>query len=335
MFGWFVFGCGVLCAQNERIPGWQPEVREEFYPSSADGTLQPTLLYDPRSKEPAPLLVALHTWGGNHKQAEPAYSEWCIRKGWVFVHPEFRGANTKPSACGSELVVQDILSVVEWAKQKTLVDPKRIYLIGASGGGYASMLMAGRAPEVWAGVSAWCGIFDLRDWHAKHRGGPYGRAIEAACGGAPGTDSLVDEEYRKRSASAWLENAKGLPVDINAGIFDGHKGSVPVSHSLKAFNVLSDSSGRVTEAEISLMTEKPEVPEELLFKGMDPLYKKWNVLFRRISQNSRVTLFQGGHEIVHVAGLAWLEQQRKGQAAVWEVPVSEMDLSDKSTESGK
>ncbi|MFM7606398.1 MAG: hypothetical protein ACKO8Z_14535, partial [Prosthecobacter sp.] len=42
-------------------------------------------------------------------------------------------------------------------------------------------------------------------------------------------------------------------------------------------------------------------------------------LFRKTSGNTRVTLFEGGHEIVHQAALNWLAIQRKGQPVVWEL----------------
>ena len=305
------------------LPGWPPEVREAFYPSRADDTLQPTLFYAPKSDAPAPLLVALHTWSGNYKQAQPAYADWCIRKGWILVHPNFRGPNKTPEACGSDLVVEDILSVLDWARKTARVDPDRIYLMGASGGGYASMLLAGRAPQVWAGVSAWCGIFDLRHWHAERKQDGYAKMMEAACGGAPGTSPAVDEQYGKRSASTWLANASGLPLDLNTGIWDGHKGSVPVSHSLNAFNVLAAPADRIPAEQIHELTVNATVPEARRFEGSDPVYGKRPVLFRNISGNCRITIFEGAHDMVVNAGLLWLEQQRKGQAPIWKVEASE------------
>ncbi|MEY5026193.1 MAG: hypothetical protein RLZZ244_1721 [Verrucomicrobiota bacterium] len=305
------------------LPGWPPAVSEQHYRSRADQTLQPTLFYRPQASTPAPLLVALHTWGGTHLQAEPAYAEWCIRKGWVLVHPHFRGPNKTPEACGSDLVVQDILSVVEWAQSQAPVDPNRIYLIGCSGGGFASMLLAGRAPHLWAGVSQWCGIFDLRDWHSersRNPSDPYARMMEAACGGPPGSSPEVDAQYRHRSASTWFASAAGIPMDLNTGIWDGHKGSVPVSHSLKAFNTLAAPEKRIPDEDLRSMTTLAQVPEALRFDGGDPLYSKRPVLLRRISGQTRVTVFEGGHESVLGAGLAWLELQRKGQPAVWNVP---------------
>jgi acetyl esterase/lipase len=304
------------------IKGWQPEVYEAFFPSRGDGSLQPTLCYFPKPDKPAPLLVALHTWQGDYLQPEPAYSAWCIQKGWAFVHPHFRGANKKPEACGSELVVEDILSLVEWAKQMGPIDPDRIYLTGNSGGGYASMLLAGRAPKIWAAVSQWCGIYDLRDWHTQRSSDAYGRMLEAVCGGAPGSSQEVDEQFRKRSASTWLKAAAEIPMDLNTGIFDGHKGSVPVSHSLNAFNELAKPGDQLPRPLIDEMTRSAQVPEAHRFQGHDPLYANRPVLFRKTSAQTRITVFEGGHESVTTAGLAWLEQQRRGKPAVWEIPVS-------------
>lgn len=301
------------------IPGWQPEIREESYLSGADGSMQPTLFYDPAGGKPAPLLVALHTWGGNYKQPEPGYAAWCIQKGWVFAHPDFRGPNRTPQACGSELVIEDIRSLVAWAQQKAQVDPRRIYLIGCSGGGYAAMLLAGRMPDLWAGVSQWCGIFDLRQWHAKHKGATYGKMLESACGGAPGSSPEVDEEFRKRSASHWFAGAVNVPMDLNTGILDGHKGSVPIDHSLNAFNALANPADRIAEADIESMTRTATVPAALQFSGNDPLYSDRAVLFRKVSAQTRITVFQGGHESVLGAGLAWLEKQVQGTPAVWKI----------------
>ena len=318
------------------VPGWQSEVLETRYPSSADNTLQPTLYYWPKTEAAVPLLVALHTWSNDYLQAEPAYAEWCIKKGWAMIHPNFRGRNDRPEACGSELAVGDILSAVEWAKAQTRIDADRVYLIGVSGGGYASLLMAGRAPQIWAGVSAWAAIYDLADWHRERGADRYARAIESVCGGAPGGGALMDEQYRRRSASGWLGKAGGVPVDIQTGIHDGHRGSVPVSHSLKAFNVLAGSRETVEERLIRQMTSTGAVPAEERFSGTDGLYPQHPVLFRRVSGNVRVTLFEGGHEIVHAAGLAWLERQRRGRPAEWDlrgaVPVS---LESGKTDSGK
>lgn len=310
----------IVEAPKANIVGWPSEVRAIEYPSDADGTNQPALFYDPGGDTPKPLLVALHSWSGDYRQANPAYAQWCIAKGWVLIHPDFRGVNQRPEACGSELVVKDILSAVAFAKRTCKIDPSRVYLIGASGGGYASLLLAGRAPELWAGVSAWCPIYDLKAWHAetKSRKLRYAEMLESVCGGPPGSSPIVDEEYRRRSAKAFLAQAAGkVNLSINTGITDGHQGSVPVGHTLRAFNAVANESDRLSEDDIAAFESRPELSAPWRQAIDDPTFGKRRPLFRRVSNSAQVTIFQGGHEIVFPAGLAWLEQQRLGKPPVW------------------
>ncbi|MBC8372908.1 MAG: prolyl oligopeptidase family serine peptidase [Planctomycetes bacterium] len=287
------------------------------YRSSADSTDQPTMFYAPESKTAIPLLAGLHSWSADYRQVGPrcSYAQWCIRNKWAFIGPNFRGPNKRPQACGSQLAVDDIISAVQYARKNANIDENRIYLVGASGGGHAALLMAGRAPEIWAGVSAWVGISDLKAWHAectksKRR---YAGEIEKSCGGPPGKSDKVDIEYKNRSPLTWLHRARktGVRLDINAGINDGHSGSVPISHSLRAFNAVADPADRISDADIVHMVEKAEVPTHLRKKLSDRTYGPKIPLLRKISGPARITIFQGGHEIVPTAALTWLSLQKK------------------------
>ena len=254
---------------------WPKEIKEIEYLSSADSTMQPALFYAPEeTKEPVPLLVGLHTWSGNYKQKMSIpYGQWCINNGWVFIHPHFRGPNRTTEATGSDLVVGDILSAVEHAKKQANIDTDRIYLLGASGGGYTSLLMAGKAPDVWAGVSAWVPITDLKDWYNECRALQCSHAndIVKSCGGEPGASAAVELEYVKRSPVTYLKGAVGVPLDINAGIKDGHhSGGVPVNHSLRGFNVVAAKKDRISEEDIKYFVEKIEVPPHLKQEINDP-----------------------------------------------------------------
>lgn len=307
---------GPYKCQAKDTPAWPEEVNEIKYISSADSTAQPALFYAPTTtKKAAPLLVALHTWSGNYMQKMSVpYAKWCIEKGWVFIHPNFRGPNWTRQATGSELVVADIISAVDYAKDNANVNPNRIYLVGGSGGGYTSLLMAGRAPDIWAGVSAWVPIMDLRAWYFECRrlGSGHADDIVKSCGGPPDTDPAVDLEYKKRSPISYLKKAVHLPLDINAGIRDGHhSGGVPVSHCLQVFNIVAAEKDRISEESIKYFVEKAQVPSDLKKKLVDPTYGKKVPLFRRSSGKARITIFDGGHEIIYEAALTWLAKQQK------------------------
>ncbi|HIL24724.1 MAG TPA: hypothetical protein EYG19_04925 [Verrucomicrobia bacterium] len=308
----------IAVSVSAALKGWPKEIREIKYLSKADNTKQPALFFAPTVRgEPRPLLVGLHTWSSDYRQNNSPYGKWCIEHKWNFIHPNFRGPNRRPQATGSELVVADILSAVEFAKKNGAVDETRIYLVGASGGGYAALLMAGRAPEVWAGVSAWVPILDLAQWHAhtSKRKMKYAREIELSIGGKPMAGSEAAAEAMKRSPVTYLAHAKGVALDINAGINDGHSGSVPISHSLDAFNLLAAAKDRLGADLISEFVKTAKVPAAL--KGQAPVdvaYGKKAVLFRRQSGAARVTIFQGGHEIIPAAALHWLAKQQRIRA---------------------
>ena len=287
--------------------------------SSADGAAQKALWWRPDAAagRPVPLLVALHSWSSDYQQKESLdYLERCRARGWALIHPDFRGPNRTPLACGSQMAIADVADAVAFARSHANIDPRRIYLAGVSGGGYMALVMAHSHPEIWAAVSAWVPISDLARWHreTKARGLRYAADLEAVFGGPPGAGADTDAEYRRRSPVFHLRAARGLPIDINAGIHDGHTGSVPVSHSLEAFNALARANGfprRVIAAEdIRAIVETERIPRRLVRHLSDAAYSK-PVLFRRQAGPARITLFDGAHEMLMDAAFAWLEKQSR------------------------
>jgi len=301
---------------------WPPEIRTESFTSPADGSEQKTLLYAPPGAEPVPLLVAFHTWSGDYRQDESPYAQWCIARGWAMLHPDLRGPANRPDAAGSDIAFADLQAAIAFAKGRRAIDARRIYAIGVSGGGMMALLAAARMPDVWAAASAWVPVTDLAAWHAESlvRKNKYAKEIELVCGGPPGGSPEGEAAYAARSAVARLGAAAlPFPLDINTGIHDGHTGSVPVSHAIRAFNAVAAADDRIPADVIDAVIRDRRVPEPLAFRGTDPLYASRPVLFRRRSGPARLTIFAGGHDIVHEAGLTWLEAQQRGAAAVWDV----------------
>ena len=289
-------------------------------PSSKDGTLQKVIYWRPESAAydavgpGVPLVVFLHSWSGGYEQGPPWIAQ-AKKLGWVLVAPDFRGPNSRPEACASDLASQDILDAVAFARRDARIDAHRIYLVGGSGGGHMSLVMAARAPDIWAAVSAWVPISDLAAWHAESsvRKNNYAKMIEQCCGGAPGP--ATEAEYRHRSPLFHLAAAKGVPLDINTGIHDGHTGSVPVSHSLRAFNVLAAADRQIAAEDIDFMVREQKIPAKLAAETQSDPERQKATLFRRSSGNVRVTVFEGGHDSEPSAALEWLARQRKGQPA--------------------
>lgn len=294
--------------------GPPPGVQVITVRSTIDGTAEPVWFLPNPLPEPAPLLVHLHSWSA--RLGEAAVARDCAKRGWAFLSPNFRGPNNRPEACASRLAIQDVLDAVAHARSATRVDPRRIYVVGGSGGGHMTLMMAQAAPELWAAVSAWVPIADLVAWHAfsKQKGSAYHKMLEQSCGGPPGTPA-TDAEYRVRSPLFHFARAEGVPIDIQAGIRDGHEGSVPVSHALRAFNVLAEANGQpgraLSAADIGFITTEARLPERLAAERVDEPERKRAVLFRRTAGPVRITLFDGGHESDFATALRWLAQQEK------------------------
>jgi len=309
----------VLPAENP----WPKTVTRIEIRSSHDGSMQPALFGLPQgaTETPRPLLVALHTWSSGYDQPGSApWAEEALARGWVFIHPDFRGANTNPGAGGSEAAIADVLDAVTEARRRANIDPRRIYLAGYSGGGHAALLVAAKSPGIWAAVSVWSPITDLAAWHAesKERGlDRYARDIEALCGGAPEAGTRADQECYRRSPLSFLNALRGLPLDLNTGIRDGHapkieSGTVPISHAIRAFNRLAETADRIPEPLLEAMMRGASVPGAHAFRGEDPGYgRAHRVLFRRSSGPVRLTLFDGDHEVVEKAAVSWLAEYRR------------------------
>jgi len=317
-------GGGVKAEPKQRA---YPEgVREVKFLSGGDGTEQPALFWAPGGEDPVPLLVALHTWSGNYRQrgGEVVYAEWCQFQDWAFLHPDFRGPNRTPEAMGSDLVIADIAAAVAWAKEHRAIDSSRVYAVGVSGGGHAAMLAAARLPELWAAVSAWCGISDIDAWHRQTRDAGrdrYARDIEMAIE-APVGSEVWRRETRDRSPVSWLGEPRTFPLDIWHGIEDGRSGSVPFTHALHAWNATAKPTERFPEEEIEAYYRDKVPPGSWSRFVVEPDADSADrrvPLLRRVSGQTRLTLFDGGHEIDHVRALGWLAEQKKGRPPRWEV----------------
>lgn len=287
--------------------------------SSLDGASQPSLVWAPESakSQATPLLVYLHSWSGDYRQDNSAWFHEAVQRGWIYLHPNFRGINKTPEACGSRLARQDILDAMDAVLGDYRVDSNRIYLAGSSGGGHMSLLMAAYFPERFSAVSSWVPITSLADWYAFHaKDGKldhYARMTLDALGGPPGESPAVDEQYRDRSPLFQLQRVGDLPIDINAGVTDGKTGSVPIFHSLRAFNVIAEAhqTTPISDAEMQQLWAdgrlKSPGPDD---ETDDPDLGRQKYLRRR-SGNARVTIFDGGHEGLANAACRWLEAQSR------------------------
>lgn len=309
---------GDFCALCDTgIQRWQrdvPGVQDVRIPSTMDDHEQPALWLPPSGDGPQPLLVVLHSWSTGYQQhLGIPYAQWAKQSGWGMINPDFRGVNDDPDATGSELAVQDVIDAIDFAAEKAEIDEDRVYVIGFSGGGMMSLLMAGRHPDRFAGAVAWVPIHDLVEWYqynvAEQPGAHYAANIRSSCGGDPTKDDAARQECEQRSPETYLDAARdaGVPVYLGHGLSDD---VVPPIHSLWVFNQLA-GEGQTLDDDLLDAVAQNRLPEgldsaveaETYFSSDDP-----DVLLSRKVDEVTLVLFEGEHDMVYNPGLEWMWQ---------------------------
>lgn len=171
-----------------------------------------------------------------------------------------------------------------------------------------TMLMAARHPEPWVAASAWVGITDLVAWHANHADGKYGEMMRSALGGAPGDSAEVDAAIRIVHRSRTLQVASRYLS--TSGRRDGHnKASVPIRHLLDAFNAIARAAGGevVEEDEMAQIcsAQDGELACPRPFDRVEDAIFGRKIFLCRETGGTWVTIFDGGHEGIDSAALAW------------------------------
>ena len=204
------------------------KVTEILIKSTMDGTMQPSLFYKSNTKGKRPLLVGLHTWSHDRFNQIDNMLPYAEKYDFNLLLPEFRGNNLKTNpicteACGSDYAKQDIKDAIDYITENENIDKDNIFLLGLSGGGHMSLLMAGFIPEYFKAIGAYVPITDLEKW--TNQNGNYREHVLACC-------SNNTDEMKKRSPMSYVENIAKANLKIFHGKFDP---VVPVSHSLELY----------------------------------------------------------------------------------------------------
>ena len=149
---------------DKRKLDWPSEFKVVEIRSALDTSMQKAYFYKSESGKPKPLVVSLHTWSGYYDQHDPL-AELCKARDLNYIHPDFRGANFISDACCSELALSDIDQSISYAINNSNVDTGEIYVIGVSGGGYATLSSFMKSKYKIRKFSAWASISDLVAWY--------------------------------------------------------------------------------------------------------------------------------------------------------------------------
>jgi len=248
------------------------EMQEIRCLSSRDGASEPVLIYHPGGQTPVPLVVGLHTWSYDRKNQVEGILPLCRERGWGLLLPEFRGPSldTNPrarQAGGSPVAVQDVLDAVATVSRCYPVQKDALFLLGGSGGGHMSLLVAAAAPDLWRGVSSWVPITDLSAWYLQNP--DYARHLTACCGGAPGSSENVDREYRERSPISQVAALSKVNLSLHHGRYDQ---VVSYSHSWKLAQELERLGSR--QFFFDIFDGEHDIRYDIAFRWFDALLMK-------------------------------------------------------------
>lgn len=275
--------------------------------SSLDGNVQ-VFYYDKSTgSSPQPLVVELHSWSNSADSQKDMSAVQARTKGWNYIFPNFRGVNNHPKACCSEFVIADIDEAIDWALKNMNVDKKKIYVVGNSGGGFATLAMYMKSRHAIASFSAWSSISDLSAWYGEsvERKNRYGPEIIKCTGAGEVFDA---QKAKERSPLYWktpLKKRKKSILQIYAGIHDGYTGSVPISHSINFYNKLLTDAGEKDKSLYVSETDAAIMLKTQTFSAQNPSKTLDNraILYQKSSKKITLTIFEGTHEILRNAVL--------------------------------
>lgn len=206
---------------------------EIFVKSTKDASMQPSLFYKSETNEKRPLLVGLHTWSHNRFNQISNMLPYAEKLDFNLLLPEFRGNNLKTNpdctmACGSEYAKQDIKDAIDYVTAHENIDADNIFLLGLSGGGHMSLMMAGFCPEYFKVIGAYVPITDLEKWTRQNPG--YSVHVLACC-----REDV--HEMKKRSPISYIDTIAKANLKIFHGKFDS---VVPVSQSLQLYGEIME-----------------------------------------------------------------------------------------------
>ncbi|MBD9355706.1 alpha/beta hydrolase family protein [Methylomonas albis] len=266
-------------------------------PSSIDGNLQKAYFYSAPGKTKRPLLISLHFWAGIYATPDPL-AAYAKTYGWNYIHPDFRGPNIGTDNCLSDKVIADLDDAIEFALQNGSVDAQNIFVVGFSGGAYATLGLYAKTRHSVKAWLAWAAISDLEAWQretAAHGNIELSDDVLRCTGSGSQIDT---EAAKRRSPLFWaLPNVPRGRIELYAGIKDGHKGTgtVAISHSIAYFNYLTSRYNKF-DAVVDVKEAMPLLTQGSVATPL--LIGDRKVFLRRDVGFASLTVFNGGHEML-------------------------------------
>jgi len=178
----------------------------------------------------------------------------------------------------------------------------KIYIVGFSGGGYATLGTYMKSKHKIKAFSAWASITDLAAWYeeSRIRKNKYAADIFNCTDSENEFNTVLAKERSPLFMELPDQPKSSAKIFLYAGIHDGIDGSVPITHSINFYNrmlsdlQIEDSSKYVSMAETNKLLEyrKP-----LLDLGR--LNGTWrDICLQKETNNFKLVIYEGNHEIL-------------------------------------
>jgi pimeloyl-ACP methyl ester carboxylesterase len=272
---------------------------------------QKAYFYQAGSKKSRPLVVSLHTWSGDYAQRDDEMANLCRAHDLNYIHPDFRGANNTANACCSELALSDIDDAIDYAISNAKVDRENIYVVGVSGGGYATLSFFMRSKHRIRSFSAWASISDLVAWYQESRDRKRKYADDILKCTMSEDGQLNVANAKAKSPLYWktpVEKLSSAKLFIHAGIHDGYKGSVPISHSIDFYNKIVSDCGATDSSNFVTAVERSSLLRQVPPAGVIGDIGGRKLYLEKHYRNVTLMIFEGGHEMLFEVALKELTE---------------------------
>ncbi|MDR3479738.1 MAG: S9 family peptidase [Burkholderiaceae bacterium] len=230
----------------------QMGVRDFYRYPARDGLSIPAYVTMPPGKASGPLPTVVLVHGGPYLRG--ASWEWegeaqfLASRGYVVIQPEFRGSwgfGNKHFKAGwkqwGRSMQDDLADAAKWSIQKGWSDPKRIAIMGASYGGYATLMGLIKNPELFRCGVEWAGVTDIDMMFTSVESDASLDSLNYDMKTLVG-DPVADAAIFKETSP--LENAAKLtqPILLAHGVEDRR---VPIAHATAFRSAVSKNNANV------------------------------------------------------------------------------------------
>ncbi len=280
---------------------WGSEFEIVKIKSPIDGKIEKAYFFATNSKVPKPLIVSLHTWWADYKEYDPI-SELAKKHNINYIHPNFRGSNSTPDSCGSDLVIADIDASIDYALKNANIDSSKIYVVGFSGGGLATLAMYLKSKHHIAKFSAWASVTDLLAFYneSRIRNKDFVKGILLCTNSI--NNKINKANAKKKSPLFWdvpKNKVKSSKLSLFAGIYDGIQGSVPITHSINFYNKIINEMGLTDANSFVSFEERSKIMETRQALGNYGKIENREVFLEKKHKNIKLVIFKGKHEILN------------------------------------